>query len=316
MTRTTAVNDVTAGSRQTEAEPIRNVVPGKYRGVAVSRLPIEPQPAALTAHLMGKTAYRRTRFVVARHGASTAIARVWRTEGAGETLFAPITHIEVLAGPADCAYVRDPDCDTAVPSDLARAAKRLAPGAVAVAVEGMYEHVSFIIGPDPLRIIVREVAPPEPAKLLDQARRVLALAEDLPPIELVPDIVQLADVAAARPDADYLVPCRGSGLDVAGATTWYLDEHPPEHDWTLIGPERSQQIHESFYGRPASKYIDICPDNRPAMAGPLLAKCSLLENEIRSGDGQVTVPWGSSLAMVRRALEEIARYWEPSWEPI
>lgn len=180
----------------------------------------------------------------------------------------------------------------------------------------MYQHVSFIIAPDPLRITVREVAPPEPAKLLDQARRVLALGEDLPPIELVPDIVQLADVAAARPAEHYLVPCRGSGLDVRGSNTWYLDEHPPYHNWTLIGPERSQQIHAAFYGHAPTAFIDICPDNRPVVAGPLLAKCSLLENEIRSADGQVTVPWGSSLAQVRQALRLLADYWEPAWQPV
>lgn len=316
MDRAASGNFVTPASAGPNAMPARNVVPGKYRGVAVSRIPTSPTRAALTDHLLGKPAYRRTRFVVALHGESTAIARVWRVPDAGETLFAPIARVEVVAEPAECAYVRDPDCDTAVPSDLARAARRLAPGVRAVAVEGMYEHVSFILGADPLRVTVREVAPPEPAKLFDQATRVLALAEDLPPIELVPDIVQLADLAAAQPDEHYLVPCRGSGLHVAGAATWYLDEHPAEHDWTLIGPERSQQIHEAFYGRAAAKYIDICPDNRPATTGALLTKCSLLENEIRSADGQITVPWGSSLATVRYALAELARYWEPSWEPV
>ena len=60
---------------------------------------------------------------------------------------------------------------------------------------GRYGHVSFIIDPAPLRITVQEVAPPYPAKLLDQARRVLALAEQLPPIELVPDVVELDDLA-------------------------------------------------------------------------------------------------------------------------
>jgi hypothetical protein len=163
---------------------------------------------------------------------------------------------------------------------------------------------------------VREVTPPEPAKLLDQARRVLAVAADLPPIELVPDIVRLADLAAKHPASRYLVPCRGSGFDPPGAQTWYLDERPPEQDWTLFGPERSQQIHEAFYGHRAEHYVDICPAYRPPIPGPLLTKCELLEEGIEVVDGQATVPWGASLAQVEQALTEIARAWEPAWAPV
>jgi hypothetical protein len=301
----------------------RNIVPGKYRGVAVSTVDVPLDAASLTAHLLGRDAYRRTRFVVARsgqHDGRMALARVWRDVPAGtDTLFAPITRVEVLAEPDDCAWVEDPECDTANPSDLAHAARSHAPDTRAVIVQGRYEHVSFIIGADPLRVTVREVSPPDPPKLLDQARRVLALAEDLPPMELVPDIVQLADLAAQHPAESYLVPCRVSGFAPPGARTFYLDEHPPEpgpgHEWTLLGPERSQQIHEAFYGH-AATLVDICPDNRPPVDGPLLTKCSLLENDLRVTDGQVTVPWGSSLAQVRQALGALAEYWEPAWQPV
>ena len=90
-----------------------------------------------------------------------------------------------------------PEVDTAIPTALARRPRWAAPGQRGVVVKGRYGHVSFIIDPAPLRITVREVAPPYPAKLLDQAQRVLALAEHLPPIELVPDVVELDDLAAA-----------------------------------------------------------------------------------------------------------------------
>lgn len=291
----------------------RNAVPGKYRGVAVSHLPGPVDPDALAQHLLGKSAYRRTRFVVACSGQQTGIAQVWRDDP--ETLFAPITRVQILAGPDECAYVHSPETDTAIPSALGSAAA-LAPGAAAVVVQGRYEHVNFIINPDPLKVVVREIAPPEPAKLLDQARRVLQVIEDLPPIELVPDIVQLADLAAEHPADRYLVPCRGSGFDPPRAQTWYLDEHPFEQDWVMIGPERSQQIHESFYGHRAAEWIDICPCRRPATSGPLLTKCCQLEAEIRVEDGQVTVPWGASLAQVEQALRALAQAWEPAWAPV
>jgi hypothetical protein len=292
-----------------------NLVPGKYRGVAVTRITVPLDAASLTQHLLGRDAYRRTRFVVAHNSSGTAIARVWRDAGE-ESLFAPITRVSIVSGPDETAYVRSPESDTAIPSELAAAAARLAPGTRAVAVEGLYEHVSFIVNPQPLRVTVRELVPPRPAKLLDQARRVLAVTDDLPPIELIPDLIDMARIAADNPSDDYLVPCRGSGLEVSGAGTWYLDEHPELREWTLMGPERSAQIHQAFYDRPAAHFIDVCPDNRPAIPGALLTKCSLLEHDSRQQGGQVTVPWGSSLAQVEQALRDIAHYWTPAWAPV
>jgi len=44
---------------------------------------------------------------------------------------------------------------------------------------------------------------------------VVALAEELPPIELVPDVVELDDLARTRSSGSYLLPCRGGGVSVA-----------------------------------------------------------------------------------------------------
>lgn len=291
---------------------IRNMVPGKYRGVAVADVAAPLDEAALIRWFRGKPAYRRTRFIVARSAGRTAIVRVRRD--AAEPLFAPITDVEVLATPGECAYLHCPGVDTAIPSALARAAADGAPDSRAVVVQGRYEHVNFIIGPAPLRVTVREMTPPEPPKLLDQARRVLDVTEDLPPIDLVPDVVRLAELAARRPAGRYLVPCRGSGFDPPGAETCYLDERPPQQPWTMIGCERSQQIHENFYGARAEQ-VDICPLSRPGVDGPLLTKCCLFENGIEVSRGQAIVPWGASLAQVGEGLRALASAWEPSWTP-
>jgi len=294
------------------ARSVRNLVPGKYRGVAVAQVDGPLDLSSLARHFRGREAYRRTRFIVARNGERTAIVRVGKQSD--EPLFAPITDVELIAAADECAYLNCPDVDTGVPSALAAAALAHAPGARAVVVQGCYEHVNFIVGPAPLRVTVREVAPPHPPKLLDQARRVLQVTETLPPMELVPDVVRLADLAARRPSGRYLVPCRGSGFDPPGARTSYLDERPPREPWTLVGCERSQQIHEWFYGeRPDG--IDICPRTRPAIDGPLLTKCCLFEQGIVVESGQVTVPWGASLAQVGEALAALAEAWEPAWAP-
>jgi len=301
--------DVTSGADEPRR---RNVVPGAYRGVAVTTVDCSLDEAALALHFIGREAYRRTRFIVVRNGAQTAIVSV--RKASEDPLFAPITGLRVLAAAPDCAYVEDPDVDTAVPTALARAAMAAAPGKRGVAVQGRHGHVSFITDPAPLRVLVREVAPPYPPKLFDQARRVLDVAEGLPPIELVPDVVELTQLASSRPSPRYLLPCRGGAVSIAGARTAYLDERPEREQWTLIGCERSQQIHEWFYGERADQ-VDICPRHRAGGAGAILTKCCLLESQVEVADGVATVPWGASLAQISHALKSLADAWEPSWAP-
>jgi hypothetical protein len=290
----------------------RNVVPGAYRGVAVTNVDFPLDEPALTRHFVGRDAYRRTRFIVVRHRHETAILAVRRD--APDPLFAPVTGLRLLAGPTECAYVEDGEVDTAVPTALAKAALAHAPAKRAVVVEGRYGHVSFILDPEPLRVTVCEVAPPYPAKLYDQAQRVVQLAEDLPPIDLVPDVVELDHLARSSASTGLLLPCRGGGVSIEGATVDYLDEHPRHRRWTLIGCERSQQIHEAFYGERASQ-VDICPRKRSNNTGAVLTKCCLLETHIEIEDGTVVVPWGASLTQIAEALSALAREWEPTWAP-
>lgn len=295
-------------------EPLgRNVVPGAYRGVAVTSFDGELDAGSLARHFVGREAYRRTRFIVVRNADQTAIVSVQKESD--EPLFSPITAVQLLVGPAECAYVDDPEVDTGIPTALARAALSQAPGTRGVVVQGRFAHVSFIIDPVLLRVTVREVVPPYPPKLLDQAQRVLGLAETLPPMELVPDLVEFDQLAQGNTATSYLLPCRGGGVSIEGATVKYLDERPAREAWLLLGCERSEQIHESFYGDRAPQ-VDICPRKRPGGGGATLAKCCLLEthNEVDT-DRTVVVPWGASLALIADALGTLAREWEPTWAP-
>jgi hypothetical protein len=298
-----------------------NVVPGRYRGVSVAALPtgIGLDEASLRAYFVGRDAYRRTRFVVARSESGVAVLQVTKVPpppgDPDGPLFAPIVDVALLAGPDECAWVHDPEVDTAIPSALAAAAAGV-PDRRAVVVQGRYEHVNFILDAAPLRIVVREVVPPTPAKLFDQARRILAVTEDLPPIELVCELTDLGELAARNPAGHYLLPCRGSGGDVEGARVSYLDEHPPRAEWTLLGCTRSQQIHEWFYGTDVP-VVDFCPKRAPGPRPPaLLTKCCLQEEHVDAGPGWATVPWGSSLDHVREALGALAAQQEPVWAPV
>ncbi|HVD18500.1 MAG TPA: hypothetical protein VNC63_07440, partial [Propionibacteriaceae bacterium] len=108
----------------------------------------ELDEGSLARHFVGREAYRRTRFIVVRNSNETAIVAVQKKSD--EPLFSPITALQLLVGPADCAYVEDPEVDTAVPTALARAALSRAPGKRGVAVQGRFAHVNFIIDPTPL----------------------------------------------------------------------------------------------------------------------------------------------------------------------
>ena len=89
-----------------------NLVPGAYRGVAVTSYDGPLEADELTRHFVGREAYRRTRFIVVRHGDDTAIVQVHKESD--EPLFSPISKLELLAGPDECAYVEAPEVDTGV----------------------------------------------------------------------------------------------------------------------------------------------------------------------------------------------------------
>lgn len=297
---------------------MRNLIPGRYRGVSVTTVDVPLEAEVLAQHFVGREAYRRTEYIVVRRGPQTAVLKV--AKAPGDELFLPIVQVEMLAGPEDCAFVDAPDVDTGVPTQMARAAVGLAPGAWCVVVHGLYEHINFILDPTPVPVRVVEVAPPWPPKLADQAARVLETAESLPPVEVRQEVTDLVALAAELPSEHYLYPCRGSGAAPEGAEVSYLDERPPRQDWTLVGCDRSRQIHEWFYGsQPPS--IELCPRKLAEVAEPsqpptaTLTKCCMLEFGIEHTGLTVTVPWGASLAEVYEGLRVLLSSADPAWAP-
>jgi hypothetical protein len=294
---------------------VTNLVPGEYRQVSVARVDFPLRPDRLVAHFAGREVYRRTRFIVVRSGTDTAVVEVGKRST--EELLSPATSVEVLASPDESVWLDLPDVDTGVPSELADAACRHAPGARCVVVEGRYRHVSFILEPSPLRVRVADVVPPVPGKLADQAARVLAVAEDLPPIQLVPDMVDLSELAGQWADRfdRFLLPCRGSGFSFPGRQVDFLDERPPRQEWVLFGCARSRALHRWFYGD-LPETAELCPRLRSYPSGtPVLTKCCLLEDHSEVDGDAVVVPWGASLDLVREALETLATANHPSWSP-
>jgi len=294
--------------------PPVNLVPSQYRNVSVADIPVPLDEPSVRGYLLGRPAYRRTRYLVARHGTASAVLEV--SKESERPLFSPITAVAVVAAAEETAFVDAPEADTAIPTQLARVAAERAPHARCVIVRGRYGHVSFIADPAPARVTVVEVVPPRPAKLVDQLTRVLDLAEDLPPVELVPDLVDLAELAGSRPSGHYLFPCRAGGSAAEtlgaegkgpGAGVSYLDEVPRRRPWTLVGCARSRAIHDFFYPGEVD-VVDMCPRalagrRFAGRTGPVLTKCCLLEDRVSAESDCVVVPWGATFAQVKEGLQ-------------
>lgn len=292
---------------------MKNFVPLPYRRVAVrNNVDFPLTERALRENLLGRDAYRRTEFVVLHRGGECAVARIEKARP--DDLFSPIMRVEFLAPPSECHWVDDASVDVGNPSQLAAKAQALGlTSDHTLIVHGKYEHVNFIVHPEPIRIRVIDVIPPEPAKLWTMVNQVLTIAEDLPPIELQYEPMDLIALARAKPAREYLFPCQASGIDV-GAPISFLDTRPPQRDWTMIGCERCIQMHRNFYvGEPRAQ-VDFCPrtsPRSPLLAGegqaqgsvPTLTKCCLLETDIETEGNVAIVPWGGNLRHVEAALK-------------
>lgn len=287
-------------------------MPKQYRRVAFTDVGVALDAGSLRAYFLAHEVYRRTEFVVARSEGQIALVRV--TTSTDEPLFCPVTDVEVLATPEETILLVRPEVDTGVPSQMAAVAQAEADGHRCVVVRGRYEHVNFVLDPAPRNVHVLDVAPPWPAKLVDQVNRILDTAEEAAPVVVIPQVVDLEDLAKSVPAEHYLLPCRGGGIDIPGAESSFLDEVPPEvEDWVLVGCARSRAIHDHFYPDRAKtvQQVDICP-RKLAKRMPIpegharLTKCCLLEEHVEVDDSTVVVPWGASLHQVAAGLERAA----------
>ncbi|MBI2311268.1 MAG: hypothetical protein HYU77_02050 [Betaproteobacteria bacterium] len=286
----------------------RNLVQLPYRGVSVQPYAGPMTAEGISAHLLGREAYRRTQFVVLRtQDRCYALVAIGARDR--ESLFAPIEHVEVLALPDTCIFVHDPETDPANPTALARLAERHGVGREGTLIcQGLCDHVNFIHRPDPLVIRVVEVTPPEPPKLLHLVEHVLTYAK-LPPIKVELERIDLRDLASSVRPESYLVPCRSGGLDDLPAPVHFLDERPATRErWTLVGCARSLEFHRHYYGDEPPR-VEMCPRAiAGARAEPTLLKCCLLEFGIERDGNVMIVPWGTDLSMVEQALKEMVAY--------
>lgn len=283
----------------------QNFVPLPYRCVSFQPYDGEMTADVIAQYLLNREVYRRTDIVILHNDRHEyAVAAVQRT--GSETLFTAVEKVEVLALLDDCVFIQDPATDPANRSALAKLAfsNHVSTKQTAIVV-GAFDHINIIHHPNPLVLRVLEVVPPEPPKLYHLVEQVLSYA-DLPPIMLELETIDLRDLAGKVSPEAYLVPCRSGGLSDLGAPVYFLDERPKQRqNWTLLGCERSLQFHRHYYGDEPPR-VEMCPRKllKPDEKATIL-KCCLLEYDIEQQGNVMTVPWGSDLKLIEKALHQL-----------
>lgn len=279
-----------------------NLVPLPYSRIAVQHVDFALNGSELRSFLVGKKAWFETDYVVFRRGSDCAIAEVQKAER--KDLFCEITGVGIVSLPNASRWIDDFTVDTGNPSALAEKARALGlTDSQTLVVNGLYEHVNFIHRPQPTLLDVFDLAPPEPPRLLDMARRVLG-SRNFPAVVLIPHIQSIPEMVRHLGDKPLLFPCGVSQLK-AMARAFYLDERPSRQDWVLVGCERSQQIHYHIYGD-APPRIELCPQKLFTADGRLaLMRCCMIEKSFNLSGHVAIVPWGAELSLIEDAIRAL-----------
>ncbi len=283
---------------------MRNLVPLPYSRVALQQATFSLDETSMRAFLQSKQIWFETDFVVFRRGEACAVARVEKTSP--HDFFCDVISVDIVSLPDTTRWVEDPSIDTGNACSLAQKAVQLGIGpSDTLVVSGLYEHVCFIHRPDPAIIDLFDVSPPEPPRLLDLARRVLAY-ERFPATILRPHVQPILDLVRDVRDRPLLFPCGISQLKRM-IDAFYLDERPERRDWVLVGCERSRYIHRHLYGEDCPS-VELCPrrlfDTRGALS---LMRCCLVEKTVELSGRIACVPWGAELPLVNEALAALVK---------
>ena len=283
-----------------------------YRGVSVQRLGVALTEAAIAEHLVGRRVYRRTEVLIAEADEGHAIVTVDK-EPTGDGLFWPVTAVQWIAGPDETAFVRDPEIDTGNATQMARAA-----AASGVGRAGLRRR-----GPKPARQPHRRARSRCACASSRSSRRSRRSCSTWPSACSSTTRISTLWSSSSSPSTSTSSPpdttpsagcCRAAAaaLELAGPVD-FLDSGPPAPapDWTLLGCERSRQIHAELYGTEPAGRVEMCPRVHAGVPdGPTLVKCCLRERGIEVDGELVVVPWGATLEEVREALRLLVPAWQ------
>lgn len=246
------------------------------------------------------TAYKRTDHLVLRNGDEYAVVRLFKSDEPG--LFRKVDGYEIVSLPEETVYVEEPEMDVLNTPALARLQARF-PGK-AVVVRGMFSHINFIKGIEPLRLMVVDNVPPSPSKLGVLVDIALASGFVDHPIVKEERIIDMAEKVSEVRTGAVMFPCRVSKLH-ADIPYYFLDDAPEKvEDVTLIGCHLSQRIYRSLYGSDVP-FINVCPADFTDPDVPTIVKCCKVKEGHEIDGNVVRVPWGATVPEVVDALNDL-----------
>ncbi|UCG68212.1 MAG: hypothetical protein JSV09_10340, partial [Thermoplasmata archaeon] len=261
----------------------------------------------INKNLLDKPVYKKTNYLLLNNKDQWAVVMIHKARD--EDLFSEIKKIEIISLPESTKFLEDPKIDVLSPSMMAEKAEEI--GCETLIIKGKFEHVSFIHNEKPEPLMVLEVVPPEPPKLVEMVKDILYSGRIKKPVKIIPEIIDLKEISKRYQNQNIVFPCHASGLS-SEMKTFYLDQKPELTDEQfksicLIGCDLSLKIFKTIYGVepeffnfcPKKKAIEMQPDH------PAITKCC----EIKEGHEKVgnimIVPWGATQKEVENALSEL-----------
>lgn len=283
------------------------MIPKHCREVGVKRVSFPITKRNIMEEAAGKSAYTNSNYLVLNNGSDWAILKVHKAREQG--LFQKIERVEIISMPADTVFLEKPEVDVQNPSVMVRMAEEA--GKDALVVKGKFEHISFVHKERTTPVVVFDVVPPNPPKIVEMAKAALGTGRIRKPIRIIPKIVDLNELAQVRKTKYVMFPCYASSLEAleGGQNALYLDQRPslkvPVNEITLIGCELSMRTFTSLYGeKPA--FMDLCPKKMlQGTSETCLYRCCLVDEGHEIEGNAASVSWGASIGDVEEAIIDL-----------
>lgn len=270
------------------------------KDVSIHEVDVGLDPQSIAGLMDGWRSYVRTEGLVLRHGDEYAVVELHKADGSG--LFREVDGYRIVSLPEDTVYVEDPDLDVLNLPAMAAVASRH-PGKTVV-VRGMFSHISYMSGVEPMRLAVVDSVPPTPAKLGVLVR--IALMSGYVEHPVVPEltVIDMADKVGDVRTPGVMFPCRVSNLS-ADRPYFFLDDAPePDVPVTLIGCHLSRRIYRDLYGSDVP-FISVCPADHIDPSQRTIVKCCKVKSGHEREGNVVRVPWGATVPEVVDALNDL-----------
>jgi hypothetical protein len=281
--------------------------PVHCREVGIKRVSFPLTEEEIGKNILKKLIYKRTEYIVLINGDERAVLKIKKP--LNDELFSKVEDIDIISLPASTTYIEDPNINVLSPTQMAEKAEEMK--AKTLVVMGMFEHISFIHKEEPIPLMVFDVIPPEPPKLVKLVQNALYSGSVRFPVKIIPRIHDLRENVKKCTKNNIVFPCHASEL-TGDKKTFYLDQDPEFkeeelNEISLIGCDLSLRIYKNLY-KSEPEFYNFCPKKKAQDEKPkhhAITKCCLIkEGHERIGDVTV-VPWGATQKEVEDALNEL-----------